>query len=152
MSKKNVPMHLTAERIQAFLDGALPKEERVYVEEHAAFCGSCQEELDTWQLLYLELNDLPELAPSEGFARRVLAEVEVAEPVALPSAPTTGAAGWLRRRTAQVAGHLSPERLQDYVDGLLPQPQMASVVTHLEGCGACRTEAASWSELVRMRL
>ena len=151
MEMKEGSMHLTAERIQAFLDGALPQGERVGVEEHAASCGACHEELDTWQLLYSELSDLPELAPSDGFASRVLANVEVAVPdqVALPVAPDTSAVEWLRRGTARVAGHLSPERLQDYVDGLLPQPQMASIITHLEGCGACRTEAASWSALVR---
>ncbi len=156
MAKKNASMHLTAERIQAFLDGALPKEERVHVEEHATFCASCQSELDAWQLLYSELSELPELAPSEGFAGRVLAELETAAPVrgpvgdlaAAPEVPKARAWGWLRRRTAKVAEHLSPERLQDYIDGVLAQPHMARVETHLDGCGACRAEAGAWRELV----
>jgi anti-sigma factor RsiW len=146
-------MHLTAERIQAFLDGALPQRERADVEEHATFCSSCQAELDAWQLLYSELSELPELAPSEGFALRVLAELDVASvpkrvvsPV--PEVSEGGAWGWLRRHTAGVAGHLSPERLQDYIEGVLPEPHMARVETHLEGCGACRNEAVAWRELV----
>ena len=153
MSKKDAAMHLTAERIQAFLDGALPTEERVFVEDHAAFCGSCQAELDTWRLLYSELSELPELAPSEGFTSRVLAELEVTVPapdlVTVPEAAKAGAFRWLRRRTAGVAEHLGPERLQDYIEGLLPQPQMARIEAHLDGCGACRNEATSWRELIQ---
>jgi anti-sigma factor RsiW len=153
VEKKDVNMHLTAERIQGFLDGALSKEERVHVEEHATFCASCQAELDAWQLLYSELSELPGLAPSEGFASRVLAGLQVTEPtpevVAVPETSKAGAFGWLRHRAARVAQHLGPERLQDYVDGVLPEPQMARIETHLDGCGACRTEAATWKELVR---
>jgi len=153
VARKDANMHLTAKRIQAFLDGALSQDERADVEEHAVFCANCQAELDTWQLLYSELSELPELAPSEGFALRVLAELDVS-PVpeqiaaAVPETSKTGAFGWLRRRTARVAEHLSPERLQDYIEGVLPEPHMARIETHLDGCGACHAEAAAWRELV----
>ncbi len=153
MNKKDVNMHLTAERIQGFLDGALLEEERVHVEEHATFCASCQAELDTWQLLYSELSELPELVPSEGFASRVMAGLEVTEaaPHRVPASETSkaGALGWLRRRAARVSQHVGPERLQDYIEGVLPQPYMARIETHLEACGACRNDAIAWRELVR---
>ncbi len=154
MAKKDVDMHLTAERIQAFLDSALPEVERVQVEEHATFCARCQAELDTWQLLYSELSELPELEPSEGFARRVLTELDVSPVPKLdvstgPKASQARKFGWLRRRTARLAEHLSPERLQDYVEGILPRPQMTRVEAHLDGCGACSSEAAAWRELVQ---
>ena len=154
MARQDVDMHLTAERFQAFLDGTLPEGERVQVEKHATFCARCQAELDAWQLLYSELSELPELVPSEGFARRVLAKLDVSplpkpDASAVPEAWAARKFGWLRRRTAKVAEHLSPERLQDYVEGILPRPQMARVETHLDGCGACSREAAAWRELVQ---
>ena len=52
-------MHLNAERIQAFLDGALGTEERGEVERHAASCAGCQADLDGWRLLYSQLGGLP---------------------------------------------------------------------------------------------
>ena len=151
MAKKDANMHLTAERIQAFLDGALAKEESAQVEEHATFCGSCQAELDTWRLLYSELSALPELAPSEGFATRVLAELEVPGPAAVlvPATAEHGVFGWLHSRLAKPVRHVGPERLQDYIEGFLPRPQMARVEAHLGECGACRAEEGAWRELVR---
>ncbi len=154
MAGKDVRMHLNADRIQAFLDGSLGGEERVGVEEHATFCARCQAELEAWQLLFSELGELPELRPSEGFALRVLAGVErpvVLDPeVSGASDPAkAGRFGWLGPRAATAARHVGPERLQDYVGRLLPARQMARVAAHLDACGACRTEAAAWSELVR---
>ena len=68
MAKKHSKTHLTAARIQAFLDDALSREERVEIQDHATFCGHCQAEMETWQLLYSELGELPQLSPSPNFA------------------------------------------------------------------------------------
>ena len=73
MAPKRPQTHLTAERIQAFLDDALSRDERAEVQEHATFCGRCHTELETWQLLYSELGELPELSPAPNFRDRVLA-------------------------------------------------------------------------------
>jgi len=146
VAKNHSKTHLTAERIQAFLDDGLSRNERVEVQEHATFCGRCQSELESWQLLYSELGGLPELSPAPQFRDRVLAGLNLAVPAA--SAEKRGF-GWLRRRAAQTAEHLDPERLQDYVGGLLPARQMAHVLAHLETCGDCRGEEGQWRGLIQ---
>lgn len=146
-------MHLTAERIQAFLDAALSSEESAAVREHATFCGDCQTELDSWRFLYAELSELPELSPAPGFATRVLTALEPAVRKAETEKPLFG---WLRPWVAQgvaqgiarTAEHVEPERLQDYVEGLLPSRQMARVSAHVKACQACRSEELRWEELI----
>ena len=146
MAKKHSKTHLTAERIQAFLDDALSQDERAEVQEHATFCGHCQAEVETWQLLYFELGELPELSPAPSFRDRVLAGLDTA--VAAPSGEKR-LLGWLGRGAARAAEHLNPERLQDYVEGLLPARQMARVSAHLDACGACRSDEAQWRGLIQ---
>ncbi len=146
MAKKHRKTHLTAERIQAFLDDSLSRDERAEVQEHSTFCGRCQAELEGWQLLYSELGGLPELTPATDFRERVLAGLDTTVPAASAS---EGRFGWLRRRAARAAEHLSPDRLQDYVEGLLPAGHMARVSAHLDACGDCRSEEEQWRGLIR---
>ena len=146
MAMKHPKTHLTAERIQAFLDDALSRDERAEVQEHAASCGRCQAEVEVWQLLYSELGELAELSPAPNFGERVLAGLDTAVPAASTERRLLG---WLRRRAVRAAEHLDPERLQDYVDGLLPARQMAKVSAHLDACGVCRSEEKQWRGLIR---
>ena len=146
MANKHPKTHLTAERIQAFLDEALSRDERAEVQEHATFCGRCHAELEAWQLLYSELGELPELSPAPNFRDRVLAGLDTAVPAASAEKRLFG---WSRRRAVRAAEHLRPERLQDYVEGLLPARQMARVSTHLEACGVCRGEEEQWRGLIQ---
>ena len=146
MAPKRPKTHLTAERIQAFLDDALSRDDRAEVQEHATFCGRCHAELETWQLLYSELGELPELSPAPNFRDRVLAGLDTAVPAASAEKRRYG---WLRRRAVRAAEHLDPERLQDYVEGLLLEPQMARVSAHLEACGGCRGEEEQWRSLIQ---
>ena len=146
MAMKHPKTHLTAEQIQALLDDALSRDERADVEEHAAFCGRCRAEMETWQLLYCELGELAELSPAPNFGDRVLAGLDTAVP-----APSTEnrLLEWLRRRAVRAVEHLDPERLQDYVEGLLPARQMARVSTHLDACAHCRSEEKQWRGLIQ---
>ncbi len=154
MGKMDAHMHLNAERIQAFLDGALGTEERVEVEKHAASCTRCQADLDGWRLLFSELGGLPELGPSEGFGRRVLAGIETS-PASRPEGslqPEPGKPwgfGWLGHRVAARWGHIGPGRLQDYAEGFLTARRTARVEAHLDSCRACRRDAEAWGELIR---
>jgi len=157
VAKQQSNMHLTAERIQAFLDAALSSEERAAVREHATFCGDCQTELDSWRLLYSELSELPELSPAPGFATRVLTALNPAVLKAESEKPlfgrlrhwvAQGVAQRVPQRVARTAEHVEPERLQDYVEGLLPSRQMARVSAHVKACEACRSEELRWEELI----
>ena len=148
MAQKHPKTHLTAERIQAFLDDVLSRDDRAEVQEHATFCGRCQAELETWQLLYSELGELPELSPAPNFRERVLASLDTAGPAVAAAHAENPLFGWLRRRAVRAAEHLDPERLQDYVEGLLPAPQMARVSAHLDACGGCRAEEEQWRSLI----
>jgi anti-sigma factor RsiW len=144
VAKKPSKAHLTAERIQAFLDNSLSRDERDEVHAHSVFCGSCQAEIEAWRLLYSELDGLPELRPGPNFRDHVLASLDTSASVTARDR----AVGWLRRRAGQAAKHVDPERLQDYVDGLLPAGQMARISTHLDGCGACSREEEQWRSLI----
>ena len=146
MAKKHSKTHLTAERIQAFLDDALSRDERAEVQEHATFCGRCQAEMETWQLLYSELGELPELSPAPNFRDRVLAGLNTAVPAASGEMRLFA---WLRRGAGRAAEHLDPERIQDYIEGLLPARQMARVSAHLGACGVCQRDEAQWRGLIR---
>ena len=147
MARNHPKTHLTAERIQAFLDDDLSRNERAEVQEHATFCGRCEAEMEAWQLLYSELGGLPELSPTPNFRDRVLAGLDTAVPAAAPVEKR--AFDWLRRRAVRAAEHLDPERLQDYIEGLLPARQMARFSAHLESCGDCRGEEAEWRGLIQ---
>ncbi len=148
MAQKRPNTHLTAERIQAFLDDVLSRDDRAEVQEHATFCGRCQAELESWQLLYSELGGLLELSPAPSFRERVLAGLDTAVPAVAAARAENPLFGWLRRRAVRAAEHLAPERLQDYVEGLLPARQMARVSAHLEDCEGCRGEEEQWRGLI----
>lgn len=143
---KHPKTHLTAERIQAFLDDALSRDERAEVQEHATSCGRCKAEVEAWHLLYSELGELPELSPAPDFGDRVLAGLNKAVPAASAEKRLLG---WLRRRAVRAVEHLDPERLQDYVEGILPARQMARVSAHLDACADCRREEKQWRGLIQ---
>ncbi len=48
--------------------------------------------------------------------------------------------------------HPTPQELREFAEGGLPKDQTRNVVAHfLQGCGACRTEAAALLNLIRIR-
>lgn len=130
--------HLSAETLQALLEGQLTARERGPAEEHLASCARCTGELELWSALFQELSGLPTLAPSVEFSERVMAGVRIREPLSLAAR----ARAWLGAdgRTA----HPSDGRLQDFIEGTLPVRQAARVRTHLEGCPDCSGQAAAW--------
>lgn len=138
MSKQVPTQHLSAEGLQAFLEGELPAGERARAEEHLASCAHCTAEIDLWRTVFQSLDDLPTLVPSEPFAERVMAGVVAPEPLSLVAR--------VRGRLGLPAGvgHLAQERLQDFAEGTLPIPQAARVRTHLDGCPTCAGQADAW--------
>lgn len=143
MNEHTFHQHIGAETLQAFLEGRLPTGERQAAQEHLASCARCSAELDGWKLLFDELDQLPSLTPSSGFADAVMAEVHM--PEALPLAARIR--GWVG--LASPEGHLSDERLQDFVEGLLPARHAARVRTHLDGCPRCAGDAAALETTIR---
>jgi Putative zinc-finger len=65
--------HLTAERIQGFLDGVLPAVEVARVQRHVTSCSQCQADLESWRFLFSELGGLERLQPAAAFRDSVLA-------------------------------------------------------------------------------
>ena len=133
--------HLSAERLQAFLERELPGGEVARVEEHLATCARCTEELDGWRLLFEDLSGLAAHAPTVGFRERVLAAVELPGRLSL--------AARLRRRAGALVArpsgeHVAGERLQDLLDGSLPTRRLARVHAHLDDCAACAGELEAW--------
>ncbi len=145
MSNESMDQHLSAERIQALLEGELPARERLLVEEHVDSCARCAAEVQAWSHLLTQLGDLPELSPSEGFQERVIGRVHLPEHAPL--------AARIRRRLQALWPsardvHPTPARLQDFLEGSLPAPQLARVRAHLDGCEVCARDAARWRELL----
>jgi len=137
--------HVSAERLQAFLDDALSKRERAGIEEHVSACTRCADELESWRGLFDDLAALPRHAPPDEFRSRVLASLEASadRAHARPLAERFRGSLLARLPSARPA-HPSDERLQDFVDGALPARQVARVATHLEGCATCRSEVEAW--------
>ena len=133
--------HLSAEVLQAFLEGDLPSREGSSVEQHVGSCARCSSELDVWRSLFSELGNLPSVSPREGFQDRVMADVRTLTPLPL--------AARIRNRIAVLVpgradGHISADRLQGILEGLVPARQVARIEAHLSSCGQCANEADSW--------
>ena len=133
--------HLSVEVLQAFLEGDLTRREGASVEEHLGSCARCSSELEVWRSLFSELTSLTSLRPHEGFRDRVMADVRIPGPIPL--------AARVRKRIAVLVpgradGHISADRLQGMLEGLLPTRQVARMQAHLSSCGQCARQADSW--------
>ncbi len=127
--------HLSAEGIQAFLDGELSQAEMARVQGHSASCVRCQSEIEAWRLLFDELEDLPVLDPSPVLSERVMR--------ALPHRAAAGLAEALDA-VRPAAEHLGGDRIQDLLDGSLGQAAALEAHAHLAGCPTCQTELVRW--------
>jgi putative zinc finger protein len=74
-NKRDMP-HLTAERIQGFLDGALSAREVTDVRWHVTSCARCRRDLDSWQFLFAELSSLERLEPATSLRAAILAGLD----------------------------------------------------------------------------
>jgi hypothetical protein len=72
--------HPTDDRLEAYCEGSLAASERAAIESHVFRCGRCRGEVEDWRALFTSLASLPHLAPSAGFADRVMAHVRIPEP------------------------------------------------------------------------
>jgi anti-sigma factor RsiW len=80
--------HPKPARLEALVDGTLPETEGATVASHVQTCGRCAAEVEELRQLFAALADLPRVAPSAGFADRVMAGVRVAEaPATVPARP-----------------------------------------------------------------
>lgn len=127
--------HLSAERIQAFLDGELSQGEMALVQGHSASCVRCQSEIEAWRVLFDELEDLPTLDPSPTLVAHVMR--------ALPKRAAAGLAAALDPLESP-AEHLAPGVLQDLLDGDVDRITAARAHAHLGSCPTCQAELAGW--------
>lgn len=63
--------HLSDDLLQAYLDGGCSPDEAADVETHLNDCSACRARLQTWQALFLTLDDLPDLAVPGSIQARV---------------------------------------------------------------------------------
>ncbi|MBW3534059.1 MAG: zf-HC2 domain-containing protein [Gemmatimonadetes bacterium] len=140
-------LHLTAERIQALLDGQLPEGDAVRAREHVDACARCRARAEAWEEVFSGLEALPELSPSAGFAGRVLEALPTRERAALPWAARVRS--WFGPGTAgAAAGHPAPSRLHELLDGQLSGRRAAAAEAHLRACRACRHEMEGLARVV----
>jgi anti-sigma factor RsiW len=114
--------HLSAEQLQALLEGDFPTGDLVRAEEHLVSCARCSAELEAWSVLFEDLGALTTPTPNEGFAERVMAGIRMPE-----------------------VRHVAAGTLQDFVEGALAAREAVRVEDHLEVCTHCTTEAAAWT-------
>ncbi len=134
--------HLSAEHIQAFLDGALSQGEMALTQEHSVSCARCQAEIEAWRLLFDELEELPELAPSVTLSEPVLAALPVRAPAGLAGGSWLD---WLSRPGS--VEHLGPDAVQAYLDGALTPGHRAQLSAHVTDCESCRADVTGWQTL-----
>ncbi len=133
--------HLSAEVLQAFLEGALPDGEGAPVERHLGSCERCSSDLEVWRSLFADLRDLPSVRPVEGFHDRVMAGVRIHRPLPL--------AARIRHRIAalvpgQADRHISADRLQEMLEGRIAARQVTRIERHLSSCEDCARDAEAW--------
>jgi hypothetical protein len=138
--------HLSAERLQAFLDGELGAKARGRVEEHLVGCVRCSSELEVWRSLFGDLDGLRALRPHEGFAHRVMADVRLPEPLSLAARIRQRLGTW---SPGAAARHLGPAHIQDLAEGFLSGRQVARAEAHLRTCATCSSEVGEWRSVFR---
>jgi anti-sigma factor RsiW len=134
--------HLTSETLQAFLEGELTQEDRAPVETHLASCSRCASELEAWELLFSELDELPGLEPSVDFADRVMAEIPARPSLARRMADRVRST--LGHGVDQAEEHLGPDRIQELLEGALGTRDRRRAHAHLHACEDCQTVYREW--------
>ncbi|MDA0312420.1 MAG: zf-HC2 domain-containing protein [Gemmatimonadetes bacterium] len=130
--------HLSAERLQAFLDGDLSVTGSASVEGHVSSCVRCSAEIDGWRLLYSDLGALASVRPHEGFHDRVMSSVAMPEGRSLAVRLRDRVSGWV---PSLGDSHVSAEKLEELMEGFLPARQVARVEAHLGICASCTAQA-----------
>jgi anti-sigma factor RsiW len=135
-------------RIQDYLDGVLsPEDERTF-EAYMSTSPVLREQVASWRGLMGQLDALPRLAPSPQFRERVVAQLPPTPALErLRAAFRGGAEASFHRPGPTAPFHPPSERLQDFVEGVLPTATAARVRVHLQGCDPCRTEVEEWRTL-----
>lgn len=133
--------HVATELLHDFLDGALGARRARPIEEHLRACPPCTAEVDAWIAVTRRLEELGSFAPSQGFAERVMAAVEIRERTTVLSRLTHRA---LKLARPSAPGHVPTGILQDFVDGVLPARAVARLEAHLDGCPRCTDQLQSW--------
>ena len=88
--------HPDTERLHGFVEDSLDDAARSTVDAHLLACSRCSEEVAELRSLFMAFESLPELAPSAGFADRVMTHVRVRRPA---FAWATDLWAWLDRIT-----------------------------------------------------
>lgn len=146
MSQDPSNTHLSAEQLQALLEGELPRAARSRAEEHLEECSRCAADLDGWKLLFEDLGSLSSHRPHEGFATRVMAAVDIPEPLSL-AARVRARLG--RPSETSLNDHVAAEVLQDFLDGDLAARRAERIERHLAACVTCTAEADRWIALMQ---
>jgi len=73
--------HVPPASIQDYLENLLPAQPAARLEAHLASCASCRDEVKGWATLLGSFEPLRHVAPSPGFAERVMAQVMVPAPI-----------------------------------------------------------------------
>lgn len=144
MSNEHIDDHLSAERLQAFLDGELPGREQAAVRAHVDGCARCRTEMEAWESLFDDLGELATLAPSGAFRDRIL------ESLPEKAGARERVRGWLGLESREGLGnHVGSPRLQEYMDGLVDGRLAARVEAHLDRCAVCRVELEELAAVAR---
>lgn len=91
--------HLAPELLGAWVDGELAPAAGARVERHLVACERCAGEVQALRAVGTRLGSLPRFAPSDGFAERVMARVQVPAPSAVAEESPAGSRvlGWAAR-------------------------------------------------------
>jgi anti-sigma factor RsiW len=90
---KDPNLHPATETLQSFVENTLDAGDRVVLESHLLGCTECVNEVEEWRSLFAMLSTMPQVAPSHGFANRIMAHVDLPDP-------------WYARLPARVSAQL----------------------------------------------
>lgn len=98
--------HLSDKLLERYADADLAGAARASADGHLAACPACRARLSEWQSLLLQLSTLPQLAPAQEFAERVLSRLVVGAAAAPGKAARRAVRvpAWARRLVPAAAG------------------------------------------------
>jgi hypothetical protein len=132
--------HLTSDDLDAWLAGMLAAP----AQDHLAHCSTCQERAESEREIVALLGALPLMSPAPGFADRVMARVDVPQPLAVHTLGSFRRRIFATRRATAIAASLLVVLLGSMAGSIVWTLGHQETLTALGGWLTAQAGQAAW--------